>query len=183
MIIFANYIKLDPNTYLNQTPKNQNKPIYSYFFFLMIRRPPRSTLFPYTTLFRSGCGCRLGRRGRLLAILAASPPATSPPAPAGAGARGSGRFGSLAQRSKRRRRRRACDLRAEGYFVLPVVESGQRDESTSGGFDHELAEPREPGVLLVEVRVDLLHHLLQAVGAHDVVVRSHLLHRFDNQLL
>src|SRR3989304_4028967 len=24
-------------------------------FFLMIRRPPRSTLFPYTTLFRSGC--------------------------------------------------------------------------------------------------------------------------------
>src|SRR2546430_12520241 len=26
---------------------------YIYFFFLMIRRPPRSTLFPYTTLFRS----------------------------------------------------------------------------------------------------------------------------------
>src|ERR1019366_9925330 len=25
------------------------------FFFLMIRRPPRSTLFPYTTLFRSMC--------------------------------------------------------------------------------------------------------------------------------
>src|SRR3712207_7621118 len=28
--------------------------MYNYFFFLMIRRPPRSTLFPYTTLFRSG---------------------------------------------------------------------------------------------------------------------------------
>src|SRR5207248_7878615 len=26
---------------------------YSFFFFLMIRRPTRSTLFPYTTLFRS----------------------------------------------------------------------------------------------------------------------------------
>src|SRR5256885_6823733 len=26
-----------------------------HFFFLMIRRPPRSTLFPYTTLFRSDC--------------------------------------------------------------------------------------------------------------------------------
>src|ERR1041384_8715910 len=26
-----------------------------FFFFLMIRRPPRSTLFPYTTLFRSCC--------------------------------------------------------------------------------------------------------------------------------
>src|SRR2546429_5797507 len=31
------------------------RPTYmiSFFFFLMIRRPPRSTLFPYTTLFRS----------------------------------------------------------------------------------------------------------------------------------
>src|SRR2546430_8360557 len=28
-------------------------PILAPFFFLMIRRPPRSTLFPYTTLFRS----------------------------------------------------------------------------------------------------------------------------------
>src|SRR2546422_6436738 len=42
------------------------------FFFLMIRRPPRSTLFPYTTLFRSRCSGRGGgasgpgrlRRGR-----------------------------------------------------------------------------------------------------------------------
>src|SRR3989442_14387418 len=30
------------------------------FFFLMIRRPPRSTLFPYTTLFRSAI-VKLGR--------------------------------------------------------------------------------------------------------------------------
>src|SRR3712207_7303538 len=29
----------------------------------MIRRPPRSTLFPYTTLFRSGCGTGGGRGG------------------------------------------------------------------------------------------------------------------------
>src|SRR2546429_2589542 len=29
-----------------------------FFFFLMIRRPPRSTLFPYTTLFRSDCPSR-----------------------------------------------------------------------------------------------------------------------------
>src|SRR2546422_7688613 len=41
------------------------------FFFLMIRRPPRSTLFPYTTLFRSHaalwavarrCGAAVARR-------------------------------------------------------------------------------------------------------------------------
>src|SRR5438309_12001725 len=30
-----------------------------FFFFLMIRRPPRSTLFPYTTLFRSVIGTNL----------------------------------------------------------------------------------------------------------------------------
>src|SRR3712207_8855611 len=30
--------------------------LYIFFFFLMIRRPPRSTLFPYTTLFRSDLG-------------------------------------------------------------------------------------------------------------------------------
>src|SRR5437867_12396427 len=41
------------------------------FFFLMIRRPPRSTLFPYTTLFRSqigypkGVGINLASKGRL----------------------------------------------------------------------------------------------------------------------
>src|SRR5256885_8520281 len=33
-----------------------NGRLYSSFFFLMIRRPPRSTLFPYTTLFRSARG-------------------------------------------------------------------------------------------------------------------------------
>src|SRR3712207_7958193 len=32
---------------------------HSFFFFLMIRRPPRSTLFPYTTLFRSGVSPRI----------------------------------------------------------------------------------------------------------------------------
>src|SRR3982750_5020445 len=37
----------------------------SFFFFLMIRRPPRSTLFPYTTLFRSKVNAHfdVGRNG------------------------------------------------------------------------------------------------------------------------
>src|SRR5688572_32509717 len=41
---------------------------YSYFyffFFLMIRRPPRSTLFPYTTLFRSQSTAYLAKVERL----------------------------------------------------------------------------------------------------------------------
>src|SRR5256885_17206381 len=33
--------------------KKSGQPLILIFFFLMIRRPPRSTLFPYTTLFRS----------------------------------------------------------------------------------------------------------------------------------
>src|SRR6266581_7842991 len=36
---------------------------FLFFFFLMIRRPPRSTLFPYTTLFRSRPACPRPRCG------------------------------------------------------------------------------------------------------------------------
>src|SRR6266705_4843000 len=39
----------------------------SIFFFLMIRRPPRSTLFPYTTLFRSSGRARMDLSRRLQA--------------------------------------------------------------------------------------------------------------------
>src|SRR2546421_6604819 len=37
--------------------------MFELFFFLMIRRPPRSTLFPYTTLFRSDPCKRLEKEG------------------------------------------------------------------------------------------------------------------------
>src|SRR5690348_17568064 len=46
--------------------------ICHFFFFLMIRRPPRSTLFPYTTLFRSApvsAMLRLGLDGPLAPML------------------------------------------------------------------------------------------------------------------
>src|SRR2546422_3388858 len=38
--------------------------LFYSFFFLMIRRPPRSTLFPYTTLFRSSCSRCAAASGR-----------------------------------------------------------------------------------------------------------------------
>src|SRR2546422_5844356 len=51
--------------------------LFSFFFFLMIRRPPRSTLFPYTTLFRSPDSRhgprRPGRRSHFHRITAARP--------------------------------------------------------------------------------------------------------------
>src|SRR5256885_16421697 len=37
--------------------------LFLFFFFLMIRRPPRSTLFPYTTLFRSLLDALAARHG------------------------------------------------------------------------------------------------------------------------
>src|SRR5437899_10237200 len=40
--------------------------LYYLFFFLMIPRPPRSTLFPYTTLFRSGDSQHIGGVTQLL---------------------------------------------------------------------------------------------------------------------
>src|SRR6266567_7349321 len=51
------------------------------FFFLMIRRPPRSTLFPYTTLFRSG---------PVTARMASGSALSTSPAPIGASPPGSG---------------------------------------------------------------------------------------------
>src|SRR3712207_8402296 len=49
----------------------------SCFFFLMIRRPPRSTLFPYTTLFRSNreaLRTGAGRGGGMSSRCAVAPP-------------------------------------------------------------------------------------------------------------
>src|SRR5437763_3838682 len=46
-----------------------------FFFFLMIRRPPRSTLFPYTTLFRSDTSGPVSRSS-IKILRAASTPTT-----------------------------------------------------------------------------------------------------------
>src|SRR2546427_9342893 len=63
--------------------------ILLFFFFLMIRRPPRSTLFPYTTLFRSSRGFSRGPTWGCGPPTIARPPrrsGSSPPAaPRGAG--------------------------------------------------------------------------------------------------
>src|SRR5256885_9029780 len=49
----------------------RSRTTFCIFFFLMIRRPPRSTLFPYTTLFRS-VAARKARRPVLIATAAVS---------------------------------------------------------------------------------------------------------------
>src|SRR5687767_15568668 len=69
----------------------------SSLFFLMIRRPPRSTLFPYTTLFRSQrSAARTARRWRGRSRRRSRPeppparPARRPPAPTRSASEGRG---------------------------------------------------------------------------------------------
>src|SRR5215216_7607881 len=47
---------------LTIAPRSQTFGLFRFLFFLMIRRPPRSTLFPYTTLFRSRARSRRAAR-------------------------------------------------------------------------------------------------------------------------
>src|SRR6266511_4692988 len=49
--------------YVSLKPCSASLRYFVVFFFLMIRRPPRSTLFPYTTLFRSRPAHRADRSG------------------------------------------------------------------------------------------------------------------------
>src|SRR3712207_8068357 len=73
--------------------------MFPCFFFLMIRRPPRSTLFPYTTLFRSSLPAHPARRGARSA--------------ARGRARGAGRDEARRHRPRRRARDRPTGARGE----------------------------------------------------------------------
>src|SRR3989339_706343 len=62
----ANVVQMIENSerhYLNDLPATAEGAniVDLQFFFLMIRRPPRSTLFPYTTLFRSPLATHIAR--------------------------------------------------------------------------------------------------------------------------
>src|SRR3712207_8679869 len=76
-------------------------------FFLMIRRPPRSTLFPYTTLFRSGRS----------ASQAFVPPASDPCGPCFARRKA---FAAPAQ-SKSRSEEHTSELQSRQYLVCRLL--------------------------------------------------------------
>ena len=67
-------------------------------------------------------------------------------------------------------------------LVLPVLHLVQRQQAAVAGLDHELAEPIEARVLLIEMRIDLLHDLFEAIRAHRVVAVLHPEHRLDHEL-
>src|SRR2546427_3727546 len=62
-----------------------------FFFFLMIRRPPRSTLFPYTTLFRSVPAAAVVYDGAQATVFVEAEPNEYTPRPVVAGATRDGR--------------------------------------------------------------------------------------------
>src|SRR3712207_6894589 len=80
------------------------------FFFLMIRRPPRSTLFPYTTLFRSPHSEPSSRGGRLQ---------SSPNAPPRQGSRRT--RSSLSRMPTMRSEEHTSELQSRQYLVCRLL--------------------------------------------------------------
>src|SRR5439155_21530836 len=94
--------------------------LYFIFFFLMIRRPPRSTLFPYTTLFRSPTG-QTRESEEVIADLAAQQ---------GVPEVGSRRWGIERQtRPPERSEEHTSELQSRGHLVCRLLlEKKKKDE-------------------------------------------------------
>src|SRR3712207_7266839 len=84
-----------------------------YYFFLMIRRPPRSTLFPYTTLFRSG-GAGGGQPG-------GQPPGAGEDVGAGAVVRPPEAGRAAAHRGRGRSEEHTSELQSRQYLVCRLL--------------------------------------------------------------
>src|SRR2546429_3894612 len=95
--------------------------LFLFFFFLMIRRPPRSTLFPYTTLFRSHGSVR--RRG--------VPP--RPGRPHGVAARALGRplRRGAALRQPLRSEEHTSELQSRLHLVCRLLLEKKKNKTTS----------------------------------------------------
>src|SRR5258708_31854438 len=91
----------------------------------MIRRPPRSTLFPYTTLFRSAPGSAIQTRLRDGGVPAASPP--SPP-PTDASDPGGGLGGDAAGDRKSTRLNSSHQIISYAVFCLKKKQTSRAGE-------------------------------------------------------
>src|SRR3712207_8610529 len=88
------------------------------FFFLMIRRPPRSTLFPYTTLFRSPCIRRvMNRKNSTTKKIGATPASILVQNPVFWGSVVNGTLASLRTRSEEH----TSELQSRQYLVCRLL--------------------------------------------------------------
>src|SRR3712207_8905730 len=100
-----------------------------FFFFLMIRRPPRSTLFPYTTLFRSHPAVHtVGRPGRAVGRPAALPRARP------AGVRRRARLSG--GRRPRRSEEHTSELQSRQYLVCRLLLEKKKNIPTTHMTSH-----------------------------------------------
>src|SRR3712207_8297375 len=95
-----------------------------YFFFLMIRRPPRSTLFPYTTLFRSPGPAPVPARVR------PSRPGSAPSCRGSRPARASARAG------RRRSEEHTSELQSRQYLVCRLLLEKKKKKTNDNDTDH-----------------------------------------------
>src|SRR3990170_3040166 len=117
---------------------------FVFFFFLMIRRPPRSTLFPYTTLFRSSrrSGSTGGRKGW---------PSTSP--------------------ARRRSEEHTSELQSPDHLVCRLLLEKKKREDSGGLFRPAHRPGQCPGVFFfndtatTEIYTLSLHDALPISGA------------------
>src|SRR2546429_2393756 len=87
------------------------------FFFLMIRRPPRSTLFPYTTLFRS----KPPVLGRVSDYSAVADGACGHPLPTCAGDRHDSESSAGAQSQRERSEEHTSELQSRLHLVCRLL--------------------------------------------------------------
>src|SRR3712207_7695301 len=96
-----------------------------YFFFLMIRRPPRSTLFPYTTLFRSLPHALRGEERQLHPLRHAGGGGRGAPPDRGLGRRRHGGAGDAALRhgagDHARSEEHTSELQSRQYLVCRLL--------------------------------------------------------------
>src|SRR3712207_8970537 len=92
------------------------------FFFLMIRRPPRSTLFPYTTLFRSARGAVATRRARVASEASPSSRWRGDPASAEYVTAAPAAAGAAVTRSEEH----TSELQSRQYIVCPLLLEKQK---------------------------------------------------------
>src|SRR5438445_9389127 len=104
-----------------------------FFFFLMTRRPPRSTLFPYTTLFRSRAG-RLRRRCHPVARGAQGAPRAHVKPRHRVGAHG-------LPRPRARSEEHTSELQSRQYLVCRLLlEKKKKERQTERANDHNERE-------------------------------------------
>src|SRR3712207_7664878 len=105
--------------------------VHVFFFFLMIRRPPRSTLFPYTTLFRSPVIVGVARDDQGRSGRAADRRVPGVPQPAADQARARGRHPGPRDPRQRRSEEHTSELQSRQYLVCRLLLEKKKHTHTS----------------------------------------------------